>query len=317
MTEKLDVICIGAALVDMVAQVERHPLDDDEVFVSELKLMSGGAAANTAYACAKIGLKTAFIGKLGTNDTFGAKILNDFKEVNMSLSLIKYSKTQGTGSAYVALNKKGDRRIYAHSGAANYLSKQDIKEEEIISAKVIYLSSLKNLDPFIEAAKIGKNNKVPVILNPGMLIIDQGLKNIEQLLQNLDILILSKREFKTLLNITEVRLNEEILREKAQILLNLGIKIIIVTLGEEGALLIADNNSELIHSSKISQVLDTTGAGDAFSAGFIYGFIQDLSFKFDLLKKNVKIGNYIAGKCIQQLGARNGIPNPEELKQIL
>ena len=65
MERDLDVICLGAALVDMVAQVKRHPIEDDEVFVSDLKLLSGGAAANTAYACAKLGLKTAFIGKLG------------------------------------------------------------------------------------------------------------------------------------------------------------------------------------------------------------------------------------------------------------
>ncbi|HEC41154.1 MAG TPA: carbohydrate kinase family protein, partial [bacterium] len=55
----------------MVAEVERHPLEDDEVYVSDLKLFSGGAAANTAYACGKLGLKSIFIGKLGNNDTFG------------------------------------------------------------------------------------------------------------------------------------------------------------------------------------------------------------------------------------------------------
>ena len=122
MVNIFDVICIGAALVDIIAQVVRHPLDDDEVFVSDLTVLSGGAAANTAYACAKIGLSTAFIGKLGENDTFKEKIINDFKEVSVEIRLIKYSKEYGTGSAYVSLNKKGERRIYAYSGAANFLS---------------------------------------------------------------------------------------------------------------------------------------------------------------------------------------------------
>ena len=93
MTSTFDVICIGAALVDMVAQVERHPVEDDEVFVSELKLFSGGAAANTAYACAKLKLKTAFIGKLGRDDTFGTKIINDFTEAAVNTELVKYSIT--------------------------------------------------------------------------------------------------------------------------------------------------------------------------------------------------------------------------------
>jgi len=106
MTKYFDVICIGAALVDMVAQVERYPENDDEVYVSDLKLLSGGAAANTAYACAKLGLKTAFIGKLGRDDVFGLKIIKDFNEVKVNTKLLIYSNEYRTGSAYVALNKK-------------------------------------------------------------------------------------------------------------------------------------------------------------------------------------------------------------------
>ncbi|GAH14637.1 unnamed protein product, partial [marine sediment metagenome] len=120
---------------DMIAQVARHPLDDDEVFVSDLTILSGGAAANTSYACAKIGLSTAFIGKLGERDPFSEKIINDFKEVSVDTSLIKYSRDYTTGSAYVALNQKGDRRIYANSGAANYLSKEDISKKELKNTK--------------------------------------------------------------------------------------------------------------------------------------------------------------------------------------
>ncbi|TFG25137.1 MAG: carbohydrate kinase family protein [Promethearchaeota archaeon] len=315
MTVKFDVICIGAALVDMVAQVERHPLDDDEVFVSDLQLLSGGAAANTAYACAKIGLSSAFLGKLGTNDIFGIKIMEDFNKVKVNTTLIKYSKDYGTGSAYVAINIEGDRRIYAHSGAANYLSKEDVIEQEIKTSKIIFLSSLKNLEPFIEAAKLGKKNGIPVILNPGMLIIDQGLDNILELLKNIDIFILSHREFTTLLHIKE-KLEEKKLREKANVLLSYGIKALIITMGEKGAFLISNNNSELIPSMKIEDVIDTTGAGDAFSAGFIYGFAKNLNFEFSNLKTNVKLGNFVAGKCVQQLGARNGIPTYEEVKQI-
>ncbi|MFW9952499.1 MAG: carbohydrate kinase family protein, partial [Candidatus Thorarchaeota archaeon] len=129
--EIFDVICIGAALIDLIAQVERHPSDDDEVFVSNLTLLSGGAAANTACACGKLGLSTAFIGKLGQNDIFTNKIMSDFNDVSVETKFIKYSNIYPTGSAYVALDKKGDRRIYAHSGAANYLSNNDLLEEEI------------------------------------------------------------------------------------------------------------------------------------------------------------------------------------------
>jgi len=314
MTKIFDVICIGAALVDMVAQVERYPENDDEVFVSDLNLLSGGAAANTAYACAKLGLRTAFIGKLGRGDVFGLKIINDFNEVKVNTELLKYSDEYRTGSAYVALNKEGDRRIYAHSGAANYLSKEDIKENELSFTSIIFLSSLKNIEPFIEAAIIGRNKKIPVILNPGMLIIEQGFINIKILLEKIDILIISQREFEVLLDLKKKKINPNMVREEADNLFSLGINVVVITKGKKGALILTRGNAELIPPIKTNKVVDTTGAGDAFSAGFMYGFIQNQSFKFEDLKRNVRIGNFIAGKCIERLGARNGIPEEEEIE---
>jgi len=315
MDVNLDVICIGAALIDMVAQVERHPKEDDEVFVSDLKLLSGGAAANTAYACAKLGLHTAFLGKIGENDPFGRKIVQDFEEAKVNTSLLKFSKKYGTGSAYVALNQAADRRIYAHSGAANYLTKEDVIDEELGSAKTIFLSSLKNLEPFIKAANLGKKNDIPIVLNPGMLIIDQGLDIIKHLLEKVDILILSQNEFQSLFNLKSQILKKELIQQEINFLFSLKIKVIIITLGKRGALILTENESELISPIDIKQVVDTTGAGDAFSAGFIYGFVRTLSFKFDELKEHVKLGNYVAGKCIQKLGARNGIPSGKLLKK--
>jgi len=314
MTKIFDVICIGAALVDMVAQVERYPENDDEVFVSDLNLLSGGAAANTAYACAKIGLKTAFIGKLGRDDVFGLKIINDFNEVKVNTELLKYSDEYRTGSAYIALNKEGDRRIYAHSGAANYLSKEDIKVNELSFTSIIFLSSLKNIEPFIEAAIIGRNKKIPVILNPGMLIIEQGFINIKILLEKIDILIMSQREFEVLLDLKNKKINLNMVREETDNLFSLGINVVVITKGKKGALILTPGNAELIPPIEMNKVVDTTGAGDAFSAGFMYGFIQNQSFIFEDLKRNVRIGNFIAGKCIEKLGARNGIPEEEEIE---
>ena len=316
MTRTFDVICIGAALVDIVAQVERHPAEDDEVFVSDLKLFSGGAAANTAYACAKLKLKTAFIGKLGRDDTFGTKIINDFNEADVNTDLVKYSNDYKTGSAYVALNKEGDRRIYAHSGAANYLSKEDIREEELSSAKILFLSSLKNLEPLIIAAEIGKRKNIPIILNPGMLIIEQGFTNIRELIEKVDILIMSQREFQVLFYLSEENFNLNIAQEKSENLFSIGIKVLIITIGKSGALLITPNSVQIIPSDKQDKVVDTTGAGDAFSAGFIYGFFQNPSFEFDDLRYNAKIGNFVAGKCIEKLGARKGIPDVEDVKSV-
>lgn len=314
MVKEFDVICIGAALVDIIAKIERHPIEDDEVYVPDLQLMSGGAAANTAYACTLLGLKVAFLGKIGYKDEFGKKIINDFKEVSLNTTLIKYSQEQSTGLAYVVVDNSGDRRIYAYSGAANSLCSDEIKPEEILKAKTIFLSSLKNLEPFKKAAKIAKKNNIPIILNPGMLVIEQGYNIIKELLSNIDILIISEREFLYLFQLGDNKLNIHLIKEKVKKIFKLGIKVILITMGKEGAFLINSQKSELIKPIKVEKVVDTTGAGDAFSAGFIYGFNRNFSFKFEDLKSNVKIGNLIAGKCIQELGARKGIPTTDEME---
>ena len=118
----------------------------------DLVIIGGGTGVFAASRAAKLGLKVAFIGKLGYNDDFGKKIIDDFKEFSLDTSLISYSKEFGTGSAYIALNENGERRIYAHSGAANVLSSNDIRTEDIIKAQTIFLSNLRNLESFKKAA---------------------------------------------------------------------------------------------------------------------------------------------------------------------
>ena len=87
-------------------------------------------------------------------------------------------------------------------------------------------------------------------------------------------------------------------------------------MGKSGALLVTPYSAKIIPPYKPDKVVDTTGAGDAFSAGFIYGFFQNSSFEFDDLRYNAKIGNFVAGKCIEKLGARKGIPDVEEVKSV-
>lgn len=312
--KRFDVISLGAALIDMIAHVERFPKGDDEVFVPRLDMSCGGAAANTAVACAKLGLKTAFIGKLGADDEFGKIIIESFEKTGVNTSLLKYSNKIGTGSCFVALNREGERQLYAHSGAADLLEEEEILENEIIQSRIIYLSSLKNIKPFVRTAKIAKDNDIPVILNPGMLIIEQGLQAIKPLLKLIDILIFSYKEFTSLLSIKEDELSLDEIMSNLKLLFELGIKAIVVTLGSKGSALFTINSTEkiLVPPNEI-EVIDTTGAGDAFSAGFIYSFSRNFSYNFDDLKVHLPIGNLVASKCIQQIGARNGLPSAEEL----
>ena len=173
---------------------------------------------------------------------------------------------------------------------------------------------MRNLEPLQIAAEIGKSINIPVILNPGMLIVDQGFTKIKTLLEKIDVLILSQREYRSLLNIKENELNEELIVKYSKKLFSLGIRVIVVTLGEKGSFFITKKGNGLIPSLELDSFIDTTGAGDAFSAGFIYGLLQSMIIDVDHLRTYLKIGNYLAGNCIQKIGARNGIPNSNHLK---
>ena len=112
-------------------------------------------------------------------------------------------------------------------------------------------------------------------------------------------------------------LEEKLISKSSTTLLRLGLKLLVVTMGNRGAYLTDGENSAMIPPIEVNEVTDTTGAGDAFSAGFIYKYVQHLDHDFEAFINDAKCGNLIAGRCIQKLGARHGIPTDKELKILL
>lgn len=301
-----DVLAIGAALIDMVALIDKFPGIDQEVFVPKLEMMGGGSAANFAVACARLGLKTGFVGKLG-KDAFGERLIQEFKRDNVETEGIVFSDEVSTGMCFAAVDKRGSRILYAFSGAANDLEAIDLDEEYLKSFQVIHLASLKNLTPLIKAAELVQGTNTRVCLNPGSLIVDQGLKACEKLLNLTNVFIGSQGEVKQLFQINN-------LLEGIEMLLNY-VEIAAVTKGEKGSLIATKDFKIEIPAERV-KVVDTTGAGDAFSAGFIYGLLR---YNFDHSKLELcgKIGNKAAASKIQEVGARGGLLTEEEMTEIL
>lgn len=299
-------VAIGAALIDMVALIEKFPSIDQEVFVPKLDLMGGGSAANFAVACARMGLKTGFVGKLG-RDAFGELLIQDFKKDNVETEKIVFSSTIPTGMCYAAVDKKGNRILYAFSGAANELQPEDLDGEYLGSFQVLHLASLKNIAPFIKAAELVHGTKTRVCLNPGSLIVDQGLKTCEKLLKLTQIFIGSQGEVKQLFQ-------TEDLSKGVEQLLNY-VEIAAITQGAKGSLIVTKDFQIQILAEKV-KAIDTTGAGDAFSAGFIYGLLR---FNFDHSKLELcgKLGNKSAASKIQAVGARSGLLTASAMDEIL
>ncbi|MHA1790724.1 MAG: carbohydrate kinase family protein [Candidatus Helarchaeota archaeon] len=300
---KLDIICEGAALIDMVALVDRFPNIDDEVFVPKLEFKCGGSAANTAVACSKLNLKTGFIGKIG-KDPFGSLLIDDFNRNSINIENLVISEVLPTGNCYAAVDKKGNRILYAFSGAANELNPNELKEDYIKNSRLIHLASLKNILPLIKSAEIAQKNDVLISLNPGALIADQPFENIKPLISKIDIFISSESELK---KIFDDNLENSLKKLKKFV------KICAITQGSRGSLINDyENNEQFVIPSYKVDVKDTTGAGDAYSAGFLSGLLHNK----DLFTCG-KMGNAVAALCIQKIGARFGIPSYNELMTFI
>jgi sugar/nucleoside kinase (ribokinase family) len=304
MTESYDVISIGAVLVDMIAMVDEFPGRDGESFVHDFKMMPGGAAANVSVICSRLGLKSAFSGKIG-NDQFGTFLKEDLLKENVKISdTLIISDKISTGSCYICVDKKGERMILAFSGAADTLAIDDLSLETFTKAKWVNLSDLRNISS-IEAL-LESDFKINFAMSPGALIA-QNPSRAYRLAQHAKLLVASSDEFMSIFRCSKEELPqvaEDFVKENSS-------RIVAITKGKEGASLYDKNNSINIPIFNV-EVKDTTGAGDAFTAGLLYALTIGKS-----LKEAGRIASACSAICIQEIGARSGPKNKKELSKFL
>ncbi len=287
---KFDVVSIGAALIDYIAKVDRFPNKDDEVFIRDLNQNFGGSATNFAYNCAKLGLNSAILAKIG-QDNFGNLILDNLDSVKANIGGIVISRDEKTGICWVVVDPSGQRQLYAFSGASNNLNMDEINKEYIKSSKFLHIANLENIEILIRAAKLAKEYNTKVSINLGALIVEHGLDKIEDLLYNCDILILSEVEFRQLFGKADIEENLDLFDKYS-------IDAIVVTLGERGSLGYFGGKIQKVGIQK-TDVVDTTGAGDGYCSGFMCKYLKSLDYK-----KAMEHGAKIASKVISKFGAR-------------
>lgn len=307
----IDVIGLGAMNVDQLYYVERI-LGDGEGPVKEFGLAAGGSAANTIYGLAKLGVSAGFVGVVG-DDEMGKILLKDFIEAGVDSSQIRVEKGARTGSVLCLSDEQGRRSLYVMPGANSLLSRQDIDLEYLKQAKILHLSSFVD-EQQLEVQRQLLNSLPPdvkVSFAPGNLLAAKGLSFLASLLERTHILFLNRDELRQLAG--------EDLVSGAKKSLKQGCQVVVITLGEgagiqEGKRLscyIVDAKKEYkveVQSKPIILGGDTIGAGDAFAAGFIYGFLKE---------KNPGecgiLGDIMAHGCLTKRGARAGLPSLREL----
>lgn len=276
---------MGNLNYDIVFLMEKFPGIHEKVNAKGVFTGLGGSAGNTATWLAKLGLKVGFIGAVG-NDDFGRLHLEFFREIGVDTSGIKVVN-DATGIA-VTMVKGEDKRIVKYPGANRW---KEVNTEYLKRARHLHLSS-NPIELIREAVEKAKELGLTVSFDPGEMEVPRDVE------KELDILMMNEDEFKA-----KYGSLDRIKDVKA--------RIAIATLNGGGAL-VRDEKGEVHEVRGLSaKAIDTTGGGDAFNAGFLYGFLSG----WDVVN-SAKLGMLLAYLTVQEVGARSAVRPLDEIKKI-
>jgi fructokinase len=309
-----DLVSMGELLVDFTES--GYSQNGNRLFEQN----PGGAVANVVCAAARLGLKTAFLGKVG-NDSHGRFLAETLAREGVDTSGLVFTDEAFTTLAFVSLLKNGEREFsFARKpGADTCIRASELRTEVLTSCKVFHIGSLSMTDEpareaTLTAVRIAKKAGARISYDPNYRAPlweseDEARKYMRSLLPYVDVVKLSEVEAELLTGHTEP--------EKAlDFLLENGAAIAVVTLGEKGAMFGIERIRTLIPALTPEQVVDTTGAGDAFWGAFLYRIIRESPLaeqKARQLTEYVRFANAAAMLC---LGKRGGIPSMPTLHQI-
>ena len=282
----------------------------------------GGAVANVATAAARLGHKTAFIGKVG-NDMHGRFLARVLEEVGIDCRGLVFSDEAFTTLAFVALDEKGERSFsFARKpGADTCLRPEELNQELLQSSRILHVGSLSlTAEPArsatLSAIRQAKTAGSIISYDPNYRASlweneDQAREQMRSLLSMVDIMKLSDNE-------TALLTDCSCPRQAALALNGRGIPCVAVTLGAAGALVCVGGKTEIVSGFPVPAVRDTTGAGDAFWGGFLARFLETGLKPEELhLSDAVEFarwGNAAAACCIQKRGAIPAMPDRAELR---
>ncbi|MDP6440517.1 MAG: adenosine kinase [Pelagibacteraceae bacterium] len=307
----MKVLGIGNAIVDVICKVEENFLSENNLAKSTMKLVNesefkkllsnlkieetiaGGSVANSIVGLSQLGNPVSFIGKVN-NDEFGNKYEKSLTNEKVKYCYQKKKESIPTGTCIILITPDSERTMCTFLGIAGKISDRDIDENAVKNSELIFLEGYlwDEGDPktaFNKAINISKKTAMTL---SDKFCVDRHKKSFLDLVNNkLDITFANELE---ILSLIDAKSFDEVISFSKQI----G-KLVVITRGDKGSLAIEKNEVIECDSQKNLQIVDLTGAGDLFAAGFLHGHINNLSIKESLEK-----GTEMASKIIQKIGAR-------------
>ena len=307
----MNILGIGNAIVDVICKVDDQFLVKNNLAKSNMKLIdeiefkkllgnlkieetvSGGSVANSIVGLSQLGNKVGFIGKVN-NDDLGHKYEQGLKKEKVEYFYSKKKENLPTGTCLILITPDSERTMCTFLGTAGKINKIDIDTQAIKNSEITLLEGYlwdegEPKEAFDEAIKY--SNKIAMSLSDKFCV-DRHKKSFLDLVQNkLDITFANEQE---ILELIDAKSIDEVISFGKKL-----DKIIVITRSDKGSIAINKNEVVTCESQKNLKILDLTGAGDLFAAGFLHGHINKMTLKESLVK-----GTEMASKIIQQIGAR-------------
>ena len=307
----MKILGIGNAIVDVLCKVEDNFLTDNSLTKSSMKLVdevefkkllsnlkiedtvSGGSVANSIVGLSQLGNDVGFIGKINDDD-LGSKYEEGLKKENVKYFYSKKKENLPTGTCLILITPDSERTMCTFLGTAGKINENDVNVETVKKSEITFLEGYlwDEGEPKLAFDKAIKNsNKVAMTLSD-IFCVERHKSNFLNLVKNkLDITFANEKEIISLINAKNF---DEIISFSKN-----SKKLIIITRSEKGAIAINGNEVFECKAKSNLNIVDLTGAGDLFAAGFLHGHVNNLSVNNSLEK-----GTEMASKIIQQIGAR-------------
>lgn len=301
------VVVVGSLNMDLIMTAERWPKAGETVIGKEFMQLPGGKGANQAVAAAAAGAAVKMIGRVG-KDTFGPLLRENLIAHGVDASAVIEDAEENTGIALVGVDAAGENRIVVIAGANGRLSPADVEAAAAdgvwSGARVCLLQLETPLETVIAAARAARRENALVILDPAPAVPLPA-----ELLELVDLCLPNSHELATLTNRSVENVVEA--RLAASALLTQGVGSVVVKLGADGALLVDGNHFQHFPAHAV-EVVDTTGAGDAFAGSVAAALAENKP-----LEAAIAMGNLAGALACTRKGAQSAVPLRSEIDRLL
>jgi ribokinase len=293
------VVGLGQCAYDILGRIGAYPAVDAKAELSEILFQGGGPAATALVTLARLGIATAFFGRVG-DDAFGARIRSGLLAEGVDCGYLLTDEGRTSQFAFIAVEEgSGRRNIFWNRGSARPLSPSEIDPASIRNARILHLDGLQH-EVSLAAARIARESGVTTVLDGGTL-----RDATAELLPLIDHLVVSE---KFALQTTGGEGPSRALDK----LLSHGARAVTVTLGERGSHTRSREGEEFHQPAFPMDAVDTTGCGDVFHGGYIYSLLQGWE-----LRRCVRFAAACAALKTRALGGRTAIPTLAEVEAFL